>query len=292
MTDSLTRRLEGGITIRRAASVADYRACQDAQREAWGITESGYLVPIATLVGANLHGGLVLGAFRDDGKAVGLSFGFLGRVEDRLCLYSQLTGVIPGWQGQGLGYELKQVQRTFAREASIPVIAWAFDPLQSGNAHFNLVRLGARVRRYIDDMYGPRTDALNAGVPTDRVIAEWEVAGLELPSRAGDPHSLSDLPRLIHLRTDEGEPPIPRDIDDRPMADRVLVDIPDRIADLRRHRPDAAEAWRAAVRHGLRSCFDAGYVAIGLVRQESPQGPRCAYLLQRERSRGSHSGSL
>ena len=63
------------------------------------------------MVGANLHGGLVLGAFLPGGEAVAMSFAFLGRVEDRLCLYSQLTGVVPGYQSRGLGYEIKRLQR-------------------------------------------------------------------------------------------------------------------------------------------------------------------------------------
>ena len=69
------------------------------------------------------------------------------------------------------------------------MIAWAFDPLQAGNAHFNLARLGATAGRYIDNMYGERTDALNAGVPTDRLIAEWDVdrrVRPSDPSRRGD----------------------------------------------------------------------------------------------------------
>src|SRR6516164_8250483 len=111
----MTRRVDDEITIRRAESIADYRACQDAQRRAWGITQDGYVIPVATMVGANLHGGLVLGAFRADGQAVAMSFGFLGRVESCLCLYSQLTGVIPDYQSRGLGYELKLAQRDFAR---------------------------------------------------------------------------------------------------------------------------------------------------------------------------------
>ena len=59
---------------------------------------------MATMVGANLHGGLVLGAFRAGGTAVAMSFGFLGRLDERICLYSQLTGVVPGYQSRGLGY--------------------------------------------------------------------------------------------------------------------------------------------------------------------------------------------
>ena len=123
-----TFKVDDEITIRRAETVADYRACQDAQRKAWGISEEGYLVPIATMVGANLHGGLVLGAFLPGGEAVAMSFAFLGRVEGRLCLYSQLTGVVPGYQSRGLGYQIKLLQRTIARAEGIERIAWAFDP--------------------------------------------------------------------------------------------------------------------------------------------------------------------
>ncbi len=177
MNTEPTLKVDDQITIRRADTIADYRACQDAQRKAWGISDDGYLVPVATMVGANLHGGLVLGAFLPDGEAVAMSFAFLGRVEDRLCLYSQLTGVVPGYQSRGLGHEIKRLQRTIAHAEGIERIAWAFDPLQAGNAHFNLARLGASAGRYVENMYGLRTDALNAGVPTDRLIAEWDTGG-------------------------------------------------------------------------------------------------------------------
>ena len=82
------------------------------------------------MVGANLHGGLVLGAFLPAGEAVAMSFAFLGRVEDRLCLYSQLTGVVPDYQSRGLGTAIKQLQRTIARAEGIERIAWAFDPFR------------------------------------------------------------------------------------------------------------------------------------------------------------------
>src|SRR5271169_5203781 len=126
--------LNAGITIRRAETVADYRACQIAQRDAWGITDEGYVVPVATMVGANLHGGLVLGAFLPSGEAVAMSFAFLARVEGDLCLYSQLTGVVPSHQSRGLGYRIKQLQRQMAHAEGIERICWAFDPLQAGNA--------------------------------------------------------------------------------------------------------------------------------------------------------------
>ncbi|MDG3002180.1 hypothetical protein [Paludisphaera mucosa] len=264
---SLRRELEG-VVIRRAQSPADYRACQDAQRKAWGIAEDGYVIPVATMAGANLHGGLVLGAFQADGAAAAMSFGFLARIEGRIGLYSQLTGVVPGRQSMGLGRHMKLLQREFARADGLPVIAWAFDPLQSGNARFNLAKLGVRVRSYVDDMYGPRTDALNVGVPTDRVIALWDVFEDHAP--LDDP---GDAPSLIAIR--EGLPAaVPATAD----ADRLWLPIPHDVAALRHERPTVAEAWRQAVRRAFQAAFDAGYEAAGFVREGEP---RCGYILRR-----------
>ena len=134
-----------------------------------------------------------------------MSFAFLGRVEDRLCLYSQLTGVVPGYQSRGLGYEIKRLQRTIAHAEGIERIAWAFDPLQAGNAHFNLARLGASAGHYVENMYGLRTDALNAGVPTDRLIAEWDTGGDDVVVRSS--YDAATLPHLIETEQGRGDDP-------------------------------------------------------------------------------------
>jgi predicted GNAT superfamily acetyltransferase len=282
------RSFEGDqITIRRAETVADYRSCQEAQRRAWGITEDGYLIPVATMVGANLHGGLVLGAFRPDGDAVAMSFAFLGRIEGRLCLYSQLTGVVPGYQSHGLGYRIKMHQREWARAEGIGTIAWAFDPLQAGNAHFNLARLGATAGRYVDNMYGERTDTLNAGVPTDRLIAEWDTA--EGPSRDIRPDAARVLPRLINTTTGQGGESgldaLPFPVDGIPKryhgAASLLIEIAGDIARLRRERPDLAERWRLAVRGAFQSAFADGYRAVSFVRDDTVTPRRVYYVLDR-----------
>jgi chorismate synthase len=284
--------LDDEITIRRAETVADYRACQDAQRRAWGIAEDGYMIPVATMVGANLHGGLVLGAFRPGGVAVAMSFAFLGRIEGRLCLYSQLTGVIPEYQSQGLGYRIKVVQRDFARSEGIPLIAWAFDPLQAGNAHFNLTRLGATASRYVDNMYGERTDALNAGVPTDRLIAEWDVEGGSIVRPR--PDSTEGLPLLINTLPGQGSEaasdrtPVPVGVERRWEAPRVLLEIPAEIAALRRDRPDMAEHWRQMVRLAFRAAFEARYRAVDILRDASDGGRRVFYVLERRETRSVH----
>lgn len=274
-------RLDAEITIRRAESIADYRACQEAQRQAWGISEEDYVIPIATMVGANLHGGMVIGAFRSGGQALGMSFGFLGRVGERICLYSQLTGVVPAYQSRGVGHALKLVQRYLARAEGLDLIAWAFDPLQAGNAHFNLDRLGAAAGRYIDNMYGERTDALNAGVPTDRLIAEWDLETSPGPRALPDPDVIASLPRLIRTGRDQRCGLEPLGVESRWEGPLALLEIPARIAELRQDRPDLAEAWRKAVREAFPAAFALGARAVGFVREESSGERRYFYLLER-----------
>lgn len=267
------------LTIRRAETIADYRACQHAQRRAWGITEERDIIPIATMVGAQLHGGMVLGAFLPAGEAVALSFAFLGTIDGQLCLYSQLTGVIPEYQGCGLGERMKLMQRDRAREQGLERIAWAFDPLQAGNAHFNLARLGATSSRYIDDMYGPRTDELNAGVPTDRLIAVWET--VPRPLLALSAEEAQRLPRLIAASARADDLFEVEDVEIAPAASRAVLEVPAEIKILRRTDPALASRWQRAVRLAFTTAFAAGYRADGFIRDDRGSARRCYYLLRR-----------
>ncbi len=279
---TLVRMIGDKITLRRAESLADYRACQDAQRLAWGITEDGYVVPIATMVGANLHGGLVLGAFLADGRAVAMSFAFLGRIANRIGLYSQLTGVVPGQQSLGLGYEMKQLQRDYAIAEGLPTIAWAFDPLQARNAHFNLVKLGARSRRYEVDMYGARSDEVNMTSSSDRLIVEWDVnpPPRTEPDRARAERFLS-IPALIE--THVGHPGLIEPLGVKPPTgeDFVLLEVPADVSILRRENPDLAARWEKAAREAFVASFALGYEAVDFVRDDGSDAVRWGYVLER-----------
>ena len=270
------------ITIRRAEAPADYVALQDAQRRAWGLADDSYVVPVATMVGAQHHGGLVLGAFTTEGEAVGLSFAFLGRTGERWCLYSQLTGVVPGYQGRGIGARMKEVQREHARAIGVPLIAWSFDPLQAGNAHFNLARLGARSHSFIPNMYGVRTDALNAGVPTDRLIVAWSTT--PRPRVAVDKARLEGLPQVIEtVPRPDGLRDVAAVVTDRATGeDDVLLEIPGDIGRLRSHSPELADRWRGAVARGFTTHFASGYEAVDFLRIKPAETSRHFYVLRRE----------
>jgi predicted GNAT superfamily acetyltransferase len=266
------------ISIRDVRGAEELRACQDLQRRAWGITEDGYVLPVATMAGAQKVGGLTLGAFDANEQLVGFAFAFLGRLKDRLILYSQLTGVHPAHQSTGIGRLLKSEQRRRAGDLGLEAVVWAFDPLQASNAAFNLGVLGATCRTYEVDMYGARTDALNAGVATDRLLAEWPTAG---EPAAGHTEPWADGVDLITtkalqdfgFRRIDKLNPIPA------AATHVHIAVPGRIAEVKANGPpNAAREWQLALRETFQAAFAAGFVAVGFSRAD-PHQP--CYLLER-----------
>ena len=68
-----------------------------------------------------------------------------------------------------VGFALKVHQRAWALARGVPAIVWTFDPLVARNAWFNLAKLAALPAAYLEDFYGPMTDAINAGMASDRL---------------------------------------------------------------------------------------------------------------------------
>jgi predicted GNAT superfamily acetyltransferase len=260
------------VHVRDVKGADELRACQMLQRRTWGITEDGYVVPVATMAAAQKVGGMVLGAFDPDERLLGFTFAFLGRLEDRLVLYSQLAAVDPDTQGLGIGRRLKLEQRRRAQQQGLEAVVWAFDPLQVTNASFNLGALGVRCHIYEVDLYGSRTDALNAGLATDRLLAEW-------PTRE-EPRPLTDdwpeAPDLLETTISSDGLRVPTSVNTAD-TERVRLEIPANLARTKEN-PLIAQAWQRHVRAAFTQAFAAGYVAIGFSRHDTAR-PR--YLLHR-----------
>jgi predicted GNAT superfamily acetyltransferase len=157
------------IDVRHCTSLAEYHECVRLERFTWS---EDITVPAAIFVVAHHSGGQILGAF-DAAKMVGFTLALAGARAGKPFLHSHMTAVLPEYQNRGVGRRLKLFQRQDALKRGIPLIEWTFDPLELKNAHFNLVRLGAVARRYIPDCYGVTESPLHAGLPTDRLVAEW-----------------------------------------------------------------------------------------------------------------------
>jgi len=90
-------------------------------------------------------------------------------------IHSHMLAVRPSHRNRGLGALLKWEQRHEALSRGIRHMEWTFDPLQIKNAFLNIHRLGAISRGYRPNFYGVSSSRLQGGLPTDRLLAEWEL---------------------------------------------------------------------------------------------------------------------
>lgn len=147
------------------------RAALALQREVWHFSDVE-LVPVRLFVVGEKVGGHVLGAFDGD-QMVGFSYGIPGYRNGHSYIHSHMLAVAAGHRNTGLGRALKLFQRDIVMKQGIELIEWTFDPLEIKNAYLNIEKLGAIARRYTLNQYGITSSPLQAGLPTDRLYAEW-----------------------------------------------------------------------------------------------------------------------
>jgi predicted GNAT superfamily acetyltransferase len=164
--------------------------CVELQQRIWGYAPID-TVPDQIFIVARKTGGQVMTAY-DAETPVGFALAFAAARDGLSYLHSHMVGVVEEYQNRGVGRLLKLAQRADALERGIDLIEWTFDPLQLKNAHFNLERLGAIVRHYLPNLYGRTSSPLHAGLPTDRLVAEWWVRSQRVEDAlAGKPRSSS-----------------------------------------------------------------------------------------------------
>jgi predicted GNAT superfamily acetyltransferase len=162
-------------------NVREMKICVALQKCIWGCSDLE-VVPEEIFVVAAKAGGQVLAAFKAE-VAVGFAVAFVALSGSEVYLHSHMVCVLPEYQGRGVGRLLKLAQRDDAMTKGIDLIEWTFDPLQLKNAHFNIARLGAIVRNYLPDLYGRTSSPLHAGLPTDRLLAEWHLSSDRVKDR-------------------------------------------------------------------------------------------------------------
>jgi predicted GNAT superfamily acetyltransferase len=210
------------------------RQCVGIQREAWGFSEED-IVPVRMLVVCGKIGGQVLGAIDSRGKVLGFLNAFPGFREGKLYLHSQMMGVMPKFQNLGIGKQLKLAQREEALRRGISRIEWTFDPLDVRNARFNIEILAVICRRFLVNAYGRTSSQLQAGLPTDRLVAEWFL----------------DSPRVTERICDNGGKNI--------ESGCQSVELPLDIGRLKAENPELTLEIQLEVRRRLLSLLDEGH---------------------------------
>ena len=158
------------MIIRDLSGMEEFFEAEQLQRDVWGADDTED--PADLMMVLQHEGGLVAGAF-DGERLVGYVFGFPTR--DPQVQHSHRLAVHPDARGQSLALRLKRYQREWCLARGISLVRWTFDPLRHTNANLNIARLGAEVSTYHPDYYGVMK-GINAGLPSDRLRADWHLA--------------------------------------------------------------------------------------------------------------------
>lgn len=195
---------EAAVTIRECVSVEDFQQCIDLEREVWKDDDIG-IMPIRLYMISKACKAPTIGAFDSTGRLVGFVHTMLALMGRHVVFHSHLAAVLEDMRHQDIGMRMKLAQRKFAIEAGIPLVIWTFDPLQSRNAHLNINKLGAIIKRYEPNYYSEGLSRVFApGVPSDRIFAEWWVNSAHVRTALEQ-----RLARIDHV---EGSVTIPSDI--------------------------------------------------------------------------------
>ncbi len=246
------------VTVRHCHTLAEFQRCIELERLVWGGSDLD-VVPLPLFVVTHETGGQVLGAFAGR-EMIGFTMAmaaFHSRPAGppQLFLHSHMTAVLAEFRDRGVGRSLKLFQRQDALARGIRLVEWTFDPLETRNAYFNLMRLGAVARRFLPNCYGITSSPLHAGMPTDRLVAEWWL----------------DSPRVNGLvQQDE---PLAADV---PAEDAQAVVVPAQMPEWRQRDPQRAVAEQSRIREAFQKWFGQHYVATAI--EQTPEGSR--YLLQ------------
>src|SRR5260370_41904971 len=171
------------VTYRDLTRLEEFAGVVDIERVIWG---PGYVdvVPTSILTISVKRGGILIGAF-DDERMVGFVYSLPGIKNGKPTQWSHMLGVLDEFRHDGVGRQLKRLQRERALAMGLDLIEWTFDPLQAINAHLNFAKLGVVAEEYEENIYGESASPLHKGTPTDRLVAEWRLRTPHVERRIG-----------------------------------------------------------------------------------------------------------
>lgn len=251
------------ITYKPIEDLEDINAVVSLQADIWG---QDVVSPLPQLVASIHHGGVIIGAFSEE-KLIGFCYGFAGFQNGEHYLISHMAAIRPEYQNAGIGFQLKAKQREWAISFGYRKIVWTYDPLEVRNGFFNLCKLGAYSRTYLSAYYGEMPDKLNKGLPSDRLLIEWDICSNRVEKAIngqGPPNRGLDYKTLLQT---EGEYPLRVDgnIDERQNG--YLVPVPFNIQTIKQTNLDAARAWRYALREVLSEAISKDFVLSGVKKE-------------------------
>ncbi|MCK5057229.1 MAG: GNAT family N-acetyltransferase [Candidatus Aminicenantes bacterium] len=238
------------IEIKNIETIEDFKETADVQKSAWGFgdieVESHHF-----MTRIRKYGGIIQGLYIDC-ELIGFTLAIIGRWQGEYFIYSHMSAIKKEHQGRGYGFLLKKSQGEEALKMGYNMIRWCFDPLQSQNAFFNIHRLGVVSREYERNVYGEGESGLLEGLPTDRLIAGWDLKSEKVIKRLRE-----KVP--VHIKE------IPTENIGRFDRDVAYIEFPRDIRSLKKKDLNKAGEWRKKTGEQFQIAFKKGFTAEEII---------------------------
>lgn len=234
-----------GLYFRELATLTEMKHAEEFQQVVWGEDDKPDNADI--LLAIQHAGGLVAGAFQHN-RMLGFLFGFPTNQPN--VQHSHRLAVHPDNRGMGIGARLKWFQRDWCLQRDISRVCWTYDPLLRVNAALNIEQLGATACIYHENYYG-EMEGINAGAPSDRLLAEWQLDSQWVTRKK---KSVESMPAID-------------------AENKHCVFIPPDFTTLLSEEPAVAVSERLRVRDELQTAFAQNYRIVGFDKRA------CRYLL-------------
>jgi len=248
------------IEIKNITDIEELKKTVEIQKNAWGFKDVE-AEPHYLMTRVQKYGGLIQALYFKK-KCIGFTYSLIGKWQEEFFIYSHMTAIKKEYQGKGFGFLLKKAQREEILKMGYPIIRWNFDPLESLNAYFNFHRLGVFSTEYERNIYGEGESGLHQGLPTDRLIATWD---------------LNSEPVLTKMKKKE-----PRIIEDIPenkinnfKNEKAYIEIPRDIRALKKKSKTSAMEWRLKTRELFEQAFTEKWVARDIIFSKDGQRIFC-----------------
>ena len=268
----------------------------ELQKDYWGANIES-VVPAHMLFTIAKTGGHVLASY-DSGRMVGVLIGVLATTsslhtsieKQSLAIYSKRMVVLPEYRGQGIGNDLKWMQRDIAKMQGVEQVIWTYDPLLSRNAHLNIRKLGCVCKKYYVNYFGAdQATGLATGGASDRFEVSWYVNDKDVEERLKETFTLNTLSdyldrdvQVINPARHDGRDVLPCETSALPFDGKkgtYLVEVPLEFPQLVEHNQLLASTW---IMH-IRSIFaetEFGFKIVDFVRGEYQGFQRGFYVVE------------
>jgi predicted GNAT superfamily acetyltransferase len=218
------------------------------------------------LLDIHRNGGILLGAYSSIGDLIGFECSILGTLKKKPTLHTILLAVRTPYRNFDVGFTLMSALHKEALKRKIPLVTAAIDPMQPVQSYFFLGKLGAWSNQYEEDYCGETTRIMDRGLPTDRLLAQWDLGSKEVNRRleSGPPrHGLRrELKRQTVInKLEETAPGLVHSpaIKLNCTEPTFVLEVPYNIPEIKSRDLGMAIEWQSKMRKTFRHYFRKGY---------------------------------